>query len=226
MKKKVVLLLFLLLTPLVINLANIQFVNLAEANMVPLIWFPTKPDETSPTITVYSPFENDIFVSSNDSVNVLLNFSVSKPRAWFSSTNLSEDYMPGTVESTVRVVSYNYTVDNGESKNNSVDDDLFHVTGNNPNETLLFSSNLTLLKGVHNITIDVECVSGYVEFEGAGNGYKTVTFYGHSQPVNFIITSPEPFPASLIIAASGTSLAVIAAVLLVYFKKRTKSSGL
>jgi hypothetical protein len=211
------LLLFLIVTT--------QSVNFAEANMIPLMWFPTKPDETPPRITIYSPSENNVFVSSNDSITILLNFTVNKPREWFSSTKLSEDYMPGTLESVVRVVSYNYTIDGNESKNIPVDDN-FHLTGSNPNETLRFSSNLTLSKGAHNITIDVECMSAYVEFEGAGNGYKTVTFYGHSQPVNFTITNPdftitnlEPFPTALF-AAGATLVAVVSVGVLIYFKKR------
>ena len=46
------------------------------------------------------------------------------------------------------------------------------------------------------------------------------TYNTSSAPIYFAVEVPEPFPTSLVIAASGVSVLIVGASLLVYFKKR------
>jgi hypothetical protein len=118
------------------------------------------------------------------------------------------------------VLSYNYTLDGNESETISVQD-LVHLTGK-PEETLSFSSNLTVTYGAHNMTLIVECESRYVPFEGYGVDSNSVPVNGYSEVINFTVAKPpepEKFPTTMFVAASGTSAAIIGVSLLVYFKK-------
>jgi hypothetical protein len=75
-------------------------------------------------------------------------------------------------------------------------------------------------------------LSGNETISGVPNGSHTITVYandtfgnmGASQTVNFTVAKPQPFPAITVAAVSGTVAAVmVAAGLLVYFKKRKRT---
>jgi parallel beta-helix repeat protein len=75
-------------------------------------------------------------------------------------------------------------------------------------DNVTVSDNTTLSElpnGNHNLTVYVTDLSGNV---------------GASDTVHFTVAVPEPFPATLVAAVSGTSVVVICLGLLVYFKKR------
>jgi hypothetical protein len=74
------------------------------------------------------------------------------------------------------------------------------------NVTMLENTTLTgLSEGLHNVTA--------YAWDNAQN-------LGYSENIMFTVTQPEPFPTTLVITASGASLAIIGVGLLVYFKKR------
>jgi N-acetylneuraminic acid mutarotase len=64
-----------------------------------------------------------------------------------------------------------------------------------------------LPNGVHNITMYAKYIEGSI---------------GASENVKFTIQVLEPFPTTLVITASGVSVAVVAACMLVYFRKRKR----
>jgi multisubunit Na+/H+ antiporter MnhC subunit len=67
-----------------------------------------------------------------------------------------------------------------------------------------------LSEGSHNLTVY------------AADAYGSAANIGASETINFTIAKTEPFPTALVITASGASLAIVAAALLVYFKKRKR----
>lgn len=79
----------------------------------------------------------------------MLNFTVSKPKTWFSRTELSEGYIPSTYMAVGTIFSYNYTLNGNESQTIPVEDN-FHLT-HNPEETKFFSEpNLDQWSAQHN----------------------------------------------------------------------------
>ncbi len=82
-----------------------------------------------------------------------------------------------------------------------------------------------VLDGQANATI-----SGNATLIGLPSGEHNVTIYardeagnmGASETVFFNVAKPEPFPTTLVITASGASIAVVGVGLLVYFKKRKR----
>jgi hypothetical protein len=79
------------------------------------------------------------------------------------------------------------------------------------------------LDGQENVTI-----TGNITLTGLANGDHNVTVYatdeggntGASETIYFSVEVPEPFPTTLVMAASGASVVVLGLGLLVYFKKR------
>ena len=73
-------------------------------------------------------------------------------------------------------------------------------------------------------------ISGNTTLTGLPNGDHNVTVYatdefgntGASQIIYFSVEVPEPFPTALVATASGTALAIVGVVLLVYLKKRKR----
>ena len=74
-------------------------------------------------------------------------------------------------------------------------------------------------------------IGGNATLEGLANGMHNVTVYatdtfgneGASETVNFTLEVPEPFPTTLVAAASVATVAIIGVGLLVYFKKSRHS---
>ena len=212
-----------LISALVFSAAVVTMpVNLATANPAPLFPFPWgEPVMTPPTIVVYSPVQNQTFSSTD----VWLNFSMIKPETWFPSEDWrSKGYSEGVFGN---VTSVYYVVDGGERQNITVHDTDTLFTANAV-RTLNFSTNLALTGGVHNVTVSLEADSYYVA--GQGFSLSSVVVHGNSETVNFTIAKetipqpePAPFPTSLVITASGASLAVAGVGLLVYFKKHNEN---
>ena len=79
------------------------------------------------------------------------------------------------------------------------------------------------LDGQDNVTI-----AGNTTIAGLSNGLHTLTVYANDTAGNvgasetMLFTVDVPFPTALVIAASGVSLAVVAAGVLVYWKKRKR----
>jgi N-acetylneuraminic acid mutarotase len=126
----------------------------------------------------------------------------------------NERYTPfgyGTVPPAVSVVS-------PENGNYTSGDVSLAFTVNKPVVWLGYS-----LDGQDNVT-----VAGNATISGLANGLHNVTVYaedefgnvGASETVLFTIAEPEPFPTTLVATASAATIAVVGAVLLVYFKKR------
>ncbi len=86
-----------------------------------------------------------------------------------------------------------------------------------------FSHVIYSLDGKNNVTI-----SGNMTLAGLPNGDHNVTIYatdvagntGGSEITYFTVDVPEPFPTTLVVAASIATVAVVGVGLLVYFKKR------
>jgi hypothetical protein len=78
---------------------------------------------------------------------------------------------------------------------------------NQDNQTITGNTTVTdLTYGSHNIVLYASDASGNI---------------GASKTVKFSISEePEPFPTTLVVAASGASIAVAAAILIVYFRKQ------
>jgi hypothetical protein len=196
-----------------------SLVDFAKANPLYLSWYPSEPITTPPIITLQSPYQNQNY----NSTDMWLNFTVSKPETWFSQTELSESYMPGTYMAVGRLLSYHYILDGNESQNISVEDKFHRIDPpDKPAETLCFSVNLTLTEGAHNITVVVECESTYViEEYRFSDSPKTTPILGSSETIFFNVESePKLFPTLLVATASGASATVAGWGLFVYFKKR------
>ncbi|MGD0645402.1 MAG: hypothetical protein ABSA75_10905 [Candidatus Bathyarchaeia archaeon] len=155
---------------------------MATANPTPLSFFLAEPITTPPTIVVYSPVQNE----SYDSPNVLLNFSVIKPDAWFP---VGEANSTGAVFG--NVTSVYYAVDGGERQNITVHDVNSLLFNSFVPQTLSFSTTLNLTAGAHNVQISVEADSYYVE-NILSYQVNSVVVFGSSEPVSFTVALPEP----------------------------------
>lgn len=189
-------------------------VDIAQANFILEPWFPREPVRTPPAITVYSPSQNQTFNSSS----VLLNFTISKPETWFGY--FKNEHFPTPYLTIGKVLSYNYSLDGGESQTFPVDDALGTWTSN-PEETLNFSANLNLTYGAHKIAITAQCETYYLPFSGITNSFPV---HGYSEVVSFYVGSyvaaPNAFPTVPVTAASSAAAVAAVAGLLVYFRKR------
>jgi hypothetical protein len=218
-KTAFVLALIMVLLSSAIGVASL--VDFAKANPLYLSWYPSEPVTTPPIITLQSPSQNQNY----NSTDIWLNFTVSKPETWFSQTELSESYMPGTYMVVGRLISYHYILDGNESMNISVEDKFHRIDPpDEPEETLSFSVNLTLTEGAHNITVVVESESTYVieEYRFSASP-KTIPVLGSSETVFFNVVEPNAasFPTTMVIAPIA-SAAIIGLAWLVYFKKRKR----
>ena len=218
--KKTTFMLALIMVLLSSAMGVASLVDFTKANPLYLSWYPSEPITTPPIITLQSPSQNQNY----NSTNIWLNFTVSKPETWFSQTELSESYMPGTYMAVGRLISYHYILDGNESQNISVEDKFHRIDPpDKPEETLSFSINLNLTEGAHNITVIVESESTYViEEYRFSDSPKTTPILESSETAFFNIVEPnaESFPTTFALAVSGLSLAVVSVGLLLYFKKR------
>jgi hypothetical protein len=200
-------------------LASAMFVNLAEANPGPVLFFPEAPETTLPTIVFHSPVQNQTY----DSTGLWLNFTIVKPEAWFPDRGWDVgNYI------FVNITSVYYVVNGGQRQDISVHDvsSLFDAS---QTRNLPVSTNLTLTEGTHEVKVLFEADSYYVISYQEGN-LSSVKMHGESEPVSFTVLQqpqlePQPeterFPATFVAAVSGTSVAIIGVALLVYFRRRS-----
>ena len=192
---------------LLLAVAVTQVVRFADANP-DWIW----PEVSFPTMQVTSPAEGQSY-PSND---IWLKFTVNRPADWLyisSLDNGSEVYLS---QGQIKFVIYSVdgiidgVADEHESEKTYVDDPLNAV---NTPFNFSFSFNLEGLQdGQHSVDVYAE---GFVNGSGVGVD---------PQRINFTIYTPEPepFPTTLVAAASGASVAAVGAGLLVYFNKHKK----
>jgi hypothetical protein len=208
-------------------------INLAVADPIWVLDFPTEPILKSPTVVVHSPVQNHNYKLAD----ILLNFTIIKPDTWFNSDKIvgaDEDGNP--LYAIYRnITSVYYIVDNGERQNISMYDtfDLIDVFPKY-NRNLNFSINLKLSEGVHDVIVGFEADSFYVksDFYTAENATATIPagtriphtslsaieVNGFSDTIHFSVG--DSFPTTFVTVVSGASVAIIGVGLLVYFKKR------
>jgi len=210
MKKALALILVLAL--LFSLLVGTRVVKLGMAN--PGLWllgFPRDPVQTSPELIFQSPINNQTY----DFPSVWLNFTIVKPESWFFVAN--PDYISPNNYIYVNITSISYTIDGITSETIPISDVTDLLVEYSPSRSLNFSTNLTLPEGAHNLTVSLQCDSYY----WGSHHYlpDSIQMNFSSEVVDFTITSGSS-PTTLIIAASGASVAIIGIGLLVYFKKR------
>jgi len=196
-----------------------MIVNTVVANPVCLIYgyFPLEPVMTPPTITLDSPVQNQVY----DSSDLWLNFTITKPEAWFVYDVARDENGTSKTLTVGRITSVYYILDNGEPQNVTVNDgglpsefsiEIF------PNRILNFSTRLALPGGVHSVKVGFEANSYYYTGWGVLDpGLRSVVVNGSSDTIHFSVA--DSFLTALVVA-SIASVAVIGIVLLVYFKKR------
>jgi hypothetical protein len=189
-----------------------MFVNRATANPGPLLFFPTDPVTTPPTIVVHSPVQNQTY----NATDVWLNFTITKPETWFAFNVGS--FENGTLVSNTfgNITSVYYVVDGGERQNITVHDTAYLLDVVSPIQTLNFSTQLSLTTGAHTIKVSLEADSYYVVSYYGSEQFSSVKVYEDSEPVTF--TAYQERSLTTIVVASAVSVAVVAVGLLVYFK--------
>jgi hypothetical protein len=166
-------------------IAGTQLLDLGRANPVWLNGAPTEPITTPPSFYVYSPVQNE----THTSTQVLLNFIIIKPEAWFRTTSSVPGYSYAVFGN---VTSVYYTVDGGERQNIPMHDlDNFYFN-ENPPRTLSFSTSMDLTGGVHSVVIGVEAVTYYVSDMYSSHPFSSVVVQAHSESVNFTVEVPKP----------------------------------
>ena len=130
----------ILFTVLLFSLVIPVLVNLAKANPMGLLWYPTEPVTDPPIVTIQSPLQNKTVKST------ALNFTVTKPSTWF--TKAIDGYMPERTLVVGRLVSYFYVLDGNESQSVPIEDDFHYIDP--PDEVVdsrNFSVDLALAEG-------------------------------------------------------------------------------
>ena len=189
---------FLFCTSLVLE---VQLVNLVKANPLYLTWYPTEPVTTPPIVVIQSPIQNQTV----NSTATVLNFTITKPDAWFTSSMF--DYDPNKIMAIGKLVSYHYVLDRVVSQEVSLEDNFglraFMDYRDKPAASTSYSVNLTLAEGKHNITVTVNCASlfyrdpeKYLD-SPEGFGEKNVSFSGFSQTVFFDMSLPPNITLSV-----------------------------
>jgi hypothetical protein len=173
-----------------------------------VIW----PEVSFPTMEVTSPAEGQSYPSSD----VWLKFTVNRPQDWLYVSSLDDGSEVYLSQGQIKFVIYSVdgiidgVADEHESEKIYVDDPVNAV---NPPSKFSFSFNLEGLQdGQHSVDVYAE---GFVNGSGVGVD---------SQRINFRVYTPEPepFPATMVAAASSVSAAVVGLGVLVYFKKRKR----
>ena len=213
-----------------------QLVSVSTANFTPSP-YPGTPDHNVPTIAVQEPYSGKNY----NSEGFFYNITIESPTSWYNERG--ERSFGG-------LTSLGYTIDGSENvtlapiENQNVSRYIFDPTGKffvkNPDyvelptsQTVAMKGNLTgLLKGSHTVQFWAYGESKWTPEEERNNFlypvYEVYT-YAESELVSFQVgmqwigTETEPFPTTLVLAASGASLAVVAAAgLVVYFKKHKR----
>jgi hypothetical protein len=213
-------------------------INLAVANPIWVLDFPTEPILKPPTVVVHLPVQNHNYKLTD----MLLNFTIIKPDTWFNSDKIVGADEDGNSLYAIygNITSVYYIVDNGERQNISMYDtfdliDVFPKYYRNLN----FSINLKLSEGVHDVIVGFEADSFYVktDFYTAENATATIPagtriphtslsaieVNGFSDIIHFSVG--DSFPTTFVTVASAVSVSAAGLGFLFYFKKsRTKNN--
>jgi N-acetylneuraminic acid mutarotase len=120
----------------------------------------------------------------------------------------ADDVPPATTISSPENKTYNMTeIPLSFNVNESGSWMSYKLDGNTPAELDGNTTITGLISGSHSLTVSAT--------DAAGNT-------GTSETVHFTVSVPEPFPTTLVIAASGAALAIVGIGLLVYFKKHKR----
>ena len=191
--------LILVLTLLFSTISGTLLVNLVKAN--PLY---EKRWANSPIISLYSPSNNQTFYSNE----IPLNFTVTKPGQyeWLIKG--------GSEEARNLLLSINIVLDNILYRS-------IEVNSNLSSSFSYFETLTNLTDGAHNLTIQTVCEGWDVEVHGI---WANKFIYENSSDLTaFTVAKPESLelsPTAIVATASGISVTIIAAGLLVFFKKR------
>jgi hypothetical protein len=188
--KKTALALFALLL-----VAVFQFSNFANANPAP---YPTTPNQELPTLSVESPYNEEVFTSDS----IRLNFTVTTPDSWnvYWMTSL-----PIIGEFNVEVYL------DGIEK--------YHEYMVGSQDTLIYNYSIVLdglTEGKHTAKILIT-VRTFFQPEHANDA--RIYLRDFYQTRDFAV---QLFPTTLVATASGISVAVVCLGVLVYFKKRKR----
>lgn len=202
----------LLLMLLVSVLATSQVVKLGPANSLWLLFFPRAVVETPPTITFQSPTNR-----TYDSNHVWLNFTIVKPESWFGvAINI---YPSNCVY--VNITSLSYTIDGNVSESIQFRDFNASLVEEYPDRSLNFSTKLKLPDGPHNLTVNLQCDSYYVEtFDRPYLSNTQMNFT--SDVVYFNVAASTASAPTMLVMVSTASIAAIGIGVLFYFKKRKR----
>ncbi|MCW4010322.1 MAG: hypothetical protein NWF05_06845 [Candidatus Bathyarchaeota archaeon] len=173
---------------LLFMLAELQFVEMAEANWVP---FPGEPITDQPTITVYSPASDSTY---NNEIN--LNFSVVRPDSWVHLTPEGWRINAGWIDKVTYALDENQTVLYTEHMKNIGDElpkslDYSLVLGN-------------LSVGTHVVTVTANFTVNY--YIGGYLGYLTTNRTSTSQSRSFTVAQMQTPSASSFSPLTPSSL--------------------
>jgi hypothetical protein len=203
----------LILTLLLSLLIGISLVKLGTAN--PMLWllgFPSSPVQTPPEIVFQSPINQ-----TYDSNSMWLNFTIVKPESWFFvANNISpNNYIY------VNITSISYTVDGITNESIPVSDVTDLLVEYSPDRSLNFSTKLTLPEGPHNLTVNLQRDSYYVDRAFTSLYPSNIQMNFTSEVMYFTVTTSTPTSTpTMLVIVPMVSVAVVGIVLLVYFKKR------
>ena len=195
------------------------FVSLGMANPIWVGYYPTEAVKTPPTITFQSPIKYQTYASNS----LWLNFSIIKPESWFLQINDGYDEQGNPAVLTLVNITYISYIIDGVTNTSTPVHDLTRYYEAFPIRNLNFSTILTLPDGTHNIAISIQGESYYfMPEQNVNNGPLRTQMNATSEIINFTVRTQETFPTTLVITASGATLAAVSVGLLVYFKKRKR----
>jgi len=125
-------------------------------------------------------------------MTIWLNFTIVKPESWFFVANST--YIKPNNYVYVNITSVSYSIDSITSKNIPILDVTDLLVENTPSRTLNFSTTLSLPKGAHNLTINLQFTSYYwgIHYSIPSN----ITLNFSSQTVCFTVLDSVPeFPS-------------------------------
>jgi hypothetical protein len=221
--KRTALALTLISAIMFLAVAGTQFVDVTLANpSLPLSTYPETPDTNPPSITIQMPEHNKTYNGNT----VPYSITIEKSSSWFEND---------TIHGTLRSVGY--ILDGKENVTIADSQTSFLPDFQSETRTIRLRGNFSgLSEGSHTIQVWVNSVSIYHPSDTPQNFYgwwAAVADYPLdtlSDIVNFSKTNlvvepePEPFPTSWVVAATAV-IAIVAAAVLVYFKKVKKTTG-
>ena len=180
--------------------------DLATANPYRWMGYTTPPEDMQPhTITILSPQKRTLY--TQDNLTLSFKVSLNSTYTWYYIRLSSVHYKASWQNESVSVYNWSHNVGM-----NPYDDDPVLTE-------FLYEGNLTgIPEGLQNITVTGYTHGSYVKgLEGYSFKTNITSFV-----IFMVSNTSEPFPVVSVATASITSVAVVSAGLLVYFKKRKR----